>query len=493
MKTRRSVAMILILALATGIAFVGGLKTRGQVATAADEQEEARAELEATLDFAARLERVFENAAAVAGPSVVSIRSEKTVRRSTPQFRHPFEDFFDSPFDDMFPRDMLPQREREFKRRGLGSGTILDAEGHVLTNNHVVGGADELKVELADGRTFEATVIGTDEATDLAVIKLLGDVKDLPVATLGRSDDLRIGQWVLALGNPFGLSHTVSAGIVSAKGRSGIGMTTYENWIQTDAAINPGNSGGPLVNLRGEVVGINVAIVSRTGGSVGIGFAIPIDMARSILDDLKHGRKVVRGYLGVIIEDLTQDRAEMFDRETTDGVFVREVVEGGPADKAGVQAGDIIIEYDGRAVKDMQELRHRVAATEPGKQAEMVVWRDGKEVKLTVTVAKLDQADLAGGAPDWLGITVQTLTEDMARNMGRPGLKGVLVAEVAPDSLASGTVRPGDVVLSVNRQKVADAAGYNRMIGSINPERGALLRIMDGRTGRTRFVLLRRR
>jgi len=491
MRAKLSVVIVLVVGVAIGLALSVVSTKVGPPAAAADQAEAARKAIEEHRVLAAELNSIFESAAAAAGPSVVSIQTETTVVQEAPEFRTPFDEFFGNPFD-LFPRGSVPRRQRELKRRGLGSGTILDAGGHILTNNHVVGGTDKLKVELADGRVFDAKILGTDEATDLALIKIEDGIKALPVARLGDSDELRIGHWVLALGNPFGLSHTVSAGIVSATGRSGMRMLEYENFIQTDAAINPGNSGGPLVNLRGEVVGINTMILSpgRTGGNVGIGLTVPINIAKAILDDLKAGKKVRRGYLGVEIENMTPDRAEMFNYEGTDGVFVRNVRAGTPADEAGLQDGDIIMEFQGKKIQNVNNLRFRVAETEPGTEVELKVWRDGKQISVKLRLAELGAAEVAEG-PGWLGITVQTLTPEMAGNMGRDGLQGVLVAEVAPDSPAAGVVQPGDIILSVNRRRVAEARDFREAIKSIPPERGALLRVMNGRTGRTSYVLLR--
>lgn len=455
--------------------------------------EEALAELR---EFAGKFETLFQTVAGEVGPAVVLIESQKTVRVRVPtfRFRSPFDDLFGDPLRRSDPSFRAPPRERQETRRGLGSGCILDEEGHILTNNHVVAGAEELKVRLLDGRTFDARIVGTDEKTELAVIQIQGEFEDLPTCRLGDSDEIRVGQWVLAIGNPFGFKHTVTAGIVSATGRR-LGMADYESLIQTDAAINKGNSGGPLVNLRCEVIGINTAIFSRTGESLGIGFAIPINMAKDILDDLIAGREVVRGYLGVMIDDLTPEMADRFDFEGTDGALVHHVWEDTPAEEAGMQPGDIIVEYDGHGVKSQSEVRQRVAATDPGTKVKLRVWRDGEETQVTVKVGDLAEArvgSLAAGQPDWLGLRAQTLTEEMAERLGHPKLKGVLVADVEEDSPAGREgISPGNVVLSVNRIRVTSVAEYGRVIARTKPRPGVLLHVLDADSGYARFVHIR--
>ncbi|KPK65376.1 MAG: hypothetical protein AMK73_03165 [Planctomycetes bacterium SM23_32] len=455
---------------------------------------QSQEELEQLRDFAGKLETLFQTVAGEVSPAVVLIESETTVRVRVPNipFRSPFDNFFDDFFSEPFGgrpapgAPSAPQREREMKRRGLGSGCILDEEGHVLSNNHVVAGADELTVTLADGRKFSAKVVGTDEKTDLAVVKIEGDPKDLPTVRLGDSDAVKVGQWVIAIGNPFGLRHTVSAGIISATGRS-IGVAEYESLIQTDAAVNRGNSGGPLVNLRGEVIGINTAIVGPA--NLGIGFAIPSNMARDVLDDLVAGREVVRGYLGVYPKDLTPEMAQAFGFEGTNGALVDEVLEGSPAEKAGLKAGDIIVEFGGKPVESASELRRRVAATDPDTTTPVEVWRDGKELALKVTTG--DLATVVETEHDWLGLHVQTLTPEMAANLGKPGLEGVLVADVDEDSSAGTHIKPGDVILSVNRNKVNSASEYGTLMNKAKSQGGVLLRVLDSETGRARFIFIR--
>ncbi len=301
------------------------------------------------LAVAQALSRAFAAVVKKAAPAVVFIEVEKTVVRKEP---HPFP-FGPFPFDffgDDFMRRFFPQIPRKFKQRGAGSGFIVSPEGLIFTNNHVVEGADKVIVKLADGRTFKGKVVGRDPQSDVAVLKIKGH--NLPTVPLGDSDKIQVGEWVIAIGNPFGLSHTVTVGVVSAKGRSGLGITDFEDFIQTDAAINPGNSGGPLLNIRGEVIGMNTAIFSRSGGYMGIGFAIPINIVKLVAEQLVEKGKVVRGWLGVVIQDLTPALAQEFGLERTEGALVAEVLKGSPADRAGLRPGDVIVGYEGKPVKN---------------------------------------------------------------------------------------------------------------------------------------------
>ncbi|MFO8008315.1 MAG: Do family serine endopeptidase [Candidatus Brocadiia bacterium] len=497
MNKKWSIAVVMAFVLAAALIFSGILATptppsvRGQAPAAVEEQRGE--EYEELAEFAGKLERLFNRAARDVTPAVVAIQTERVERRTARAM--PFRDpFFDDFWRRRFPglEDFFggPEREYEQRKRGLGSGMILDQDGHILTNNHVVEGADELSVTLADRREFEAEMVGTDDKTDLAVIRMKGDFGELSTVTLGDSGELNVGQWVMAVGSPFGLSHTVSAGIVSAKGRSGFRVTEYEDWIQTDAAINPGNSGGPLINLRGEVVGINTFIVSSAGGNLGIGFAIPVSMATAVLDDLVAGREVERGYLGVTISDLSAEMAEMFDFEGTEGVLVQEVLEDGPAAEAGLEAGDIIVEYDGEPVTRMGELRQAVAATDPGETATVVFWRDGQEMTRRVKVGELGTAALPA---DWFGAQVRPLTEEDARDMGRPRMEGMLVLSVEPGTPAARALTEGDVILSINRQRVADRESYRRALERAREGERMLIRVLDAESGAAVYQMLRLR
>jgi serine protease Do len=410
------------------------------------------------------LSKSFEAVAASVKPAVVSVYSEKTVKFRSWDWGFPFgDDFFQRFFGNEFPkrRGEPKQREYEIPQRGEGSGMIVDKDGHILTNYHVVRNVDKIKVRLADKREFEAEIVGTDEKSDVAVIKIKGRVpRNLPTVTLGNSDDLKVGDWVLAIGAPFGLAQTVTAGIISAVGRANVGVADYEDFIQTDAAINPGNSGGPLVNMRGEVIGINTAIATSIGQFAGVGFAIPVNMAKSMLPTLLKGESVTRGYLGVNIQDISDELADQFKLSDTKGALVAQVNKDTPAEKAGLKAGDVIVKYQGKPVADTRELRNAVAATAPGTKAELTVIRNGYEKTLTVTVGKLTpeklaSADTGGSSLEKFGLTVQPLTPELAEQFGYKDDKGVLISEVASGSPAErANLQRGDLIVETNRQPV---------------------------------------
>jgi serine protease Do len=442
----------------------------------------------------------FVEVAAKAKPSVVTIYSEKTIRMPRWEFPFgedfPFRRFFEGPDT---PR-RTPPRQYEFKQTGMGSGVIVDKKGHILTNHHVIDDTDEIKVKLANGATYDAEIVGTDRRTDLAVLKLKGQLPaDLTPATLGESETLRVGEWVLAIGAPFGFAQTVTAGIISAKGRSRVGMDRdmYEDFIQTDAAINRGNSGGPLMNLRGEVIGINTAIISPVGQNAGVGFAIPIDMAKRVLRDLIASGKVTRGYLGIGIQDLTLDLAKRFGVPQAKGALVTSVSPNTPAEKAGLKPGDVILRYSGKDIEDTAHLRNLVAGTDPGKTAELVVRRDGKERTLSVTVGQLPDTEpaLAGsgtGPPSEpraaeLGLTVEPLTDARARALGYDPQPAVVVTHVRDNSPAEQQgIRPGDLILEVNRRPVATADDFDEAVGATTD---AVLLLIKNKQG-SRFVVV---
>ena len=419
-------------------------------------------------------------------PSVVNISTAKNIgspkrhqRTPNPFGSDPFEDFFDRFFQDM------PQRP--MKQRSLGSGFIISIDGYILTNNHVVSGADEIKVKLVDGREFKAETKGTDEKLDLALLKING--KDqFPLATLGDSDKIRVGEWVMAIGNPFGLEQTVTAGILSAKGRV-IGSGPYDDFLQTDASINPGNSGGPLFNSNGEVVGINTAIVS---GGQGIGFAIPINLAKNTITQLLETGKVTRGWIGVSIQVITPDLAKSFGMDEEKGALVSEVVKDGPADKAGIKSGDIIQVYDGKPVKEMAELPKMVAATPIGKEVLINLIRNGKtmEIPVTVMVLKDKENKAAANVTDKLGMRVKDLTPEMAAKMGIGETGGVLVTEVKPGGLADEAgVAKGDVIKEVNGARIATVDDYERAI--TGRQKDSFTRILLRRGGSLLFIALK--
>jgi serine protease Do len=432
-----------------------------------------------------QLQQVFVGVAERLKPSVVNINTTQKVqtrRRPEPHFRGPFREFFGEEFFERFFN--LP---REFERRSLGSGVIVDGKGFILTNNHVVERATEIRITLVDERTFEAKVIGTDSKTDLAVIQIEG-AKDLKPASLGDSDKIRTGEFVIAIGNPFGLSHTVTIGVVSATGRAGMGLTAFEDFIQTDASINPGNSGGPLLNIDGEVIGINSAIVA-TGQ--GIGFAIPINLAKEIMEQLIKTGRVTRGWLGVVIQPLTEELAEQFGVKPGAGVLIADVVEGGPADEAGVKTGDVVEMFAGMSVSDVRQLQRLVASVRPGKSVQVKVKRQKEDLTLTVTAGEMPSEEVAAVTPQSLeryGFAVQDLTSEL-RERFQVEEGGVLVSSVEPGSPAFRRgLRPGDVILEVNRQPVQSRRDLLEILRASRPHSDLLLLTQRGKS--TRFIVV---
>ena len=374
---------------------------------------------------------------------------------------NPFGGGGGDPFEQF--RHFFGQVPHNYKEHGLGSGVIVSPDGYILTNNHVAGHADEIQVTLMDKRAFTAKVIGKDPKTDIALIKI--DTKQpLPFATLGNSGRTDVGDWVMAIGSPFGFNLTVTTGIISAKGRALGG--NYDDFIQTDASINPGNSGGPLFSTDGKVIGINTAIYSSTGSSAGIGFAIPIDLAKSVMQQLKEHGKVVRGWLGVEIQEVTPALAKSFGLDAPNGALVAGVDKSGPAGKAGIQQGDIIVKFDGDVVHDEHELPEMVAQTALGKTVPVEVIRDGKHLMLTASIQELKDKQIANaagsGAPgsSW-GLTVQDLTPEIAQQLGIQNSKGVVIRNVRPDSPgAEAGLQPGDVILEVDNSKVGSSDDF---------------------------------
>jgi len=420
-------------------------------------------------------------------PTVVNIGTAKTIK---PQRRIPRQSPFGSPFgndpfQDFFDRFFEEQQPQQgFKQRSLGSGFIISDDGYILTNNHVVNGADEIKVKLSDGREFKAEVKGLDEKLDLALIKITPK-GNLPVAKLGDSDLIEVGEWVMAIGNPFGLAETVTAGIVSAKGRV-IGSGPYDDYIQTDASINPGNSGGPLFNARGDVIGINTAIVA---GGQGIGFAIPINMAKSIIPQLRDKGKVTRGWLGVSIQPVTPELAQSFNLEGEQGALVAEVLPDSPAEKAGIKPGDVVVEFNQRKISEMNELPRIVAATEVGKTVQLKVIRDKKPETVTVTIERLKDGDHEDPAavPGSLGLTVKLLTKELASQLRIKDASGLVVTEVKAGSpVSEAGVQRGDIVREINGQKLTSLADYDRAVAAVKS--GEMVRILVKRGERHLYV-----
>jgi serine protease Do len=425
-------------------------------------------------------------------PAVVNIHTSKVVKPSsqqTPFFNDPFfRQFFGDQFGQAQPR---PEREQS-----LGSGVIVSSDGIILTNNHVIDGASDIKVDLSDKRQFTAKLVGTDPKSDIAVLKI--DATGLPTLPLGDSTKLQVGDMVLAIGDPFGIGETATMGIVSATGRGGLGIENYEDFIQTDAAINPGNSGGALIDLHGSLVGINTAILSHgSGGNEGIGFAIPINMARQVMDQIvAHGR-VVRGYLGVYIQSLTPELARQFGLSQGGGVLVGDVTAGTPASKAGLKKGDVIFELNGQPVSDNNQLSLRVSQTNPGTPVKLKIWRDGKAQDVNVTLgelpeksAKMGPGENSGGALE--GVEVQDLTPDVEEQLDLPaGTRGVVVVSVDPaSSAAAAGLERGAVIQEVNHKAVNNVQQYKQALAS-GENKSVLLLVNEG--GVTRYMAIETR
>ncbi|MDR2549581.1 MAG: DegQ family serine endoprotease [Desulfobulbus sp.] len=443
-----------------------------------------------------RSAKAFSSVVKKAGPAVVYVGVEKeTSAKGMPQFPDMFNDpFFERFFGPQFrhPRTNPKQDKRTFKQQAAGSGFIISGDGYILTNNHVVEEASKITVRLADKREFQAKVVGTDPQSDVAVIKI--DAKDLPVLPLGNSDKLEVGEWVIAIGSPFELSQTVTVGVVSAKGRNRMGITDYENFIQTDAAINPGNSGGPLLNIRGEAVGINTAIFSRSGGYMGIGFAIPINMAKSIEQQLRKSGKVTRGWLGVMIQDVNEELAKSFGGKAG-GALITEVSDDSPAKKSGLLQGDIVMSINGEPVADVADLRNKIAMTPPNTDLKLHILRDGTEKDLVVAVGEqpADMGALAkkmtGTTLGEFGLTLQDLTKEVAEQFGYAKDQGVLIADVDADSPAAELgLQSGMLIEEVNRARVRNLKELQQTLKKAGSAKQILLRVRSGE--QSQYVVL---
>jgi len=427
-------------------------------------------------------------------PTVVNIRTAKTIKPKQrirhPQQQNPFGNNF---FDDFFNRyfDEMPQ-QRPHREQSLGTGFIISSDGYILTNNHVVNGADEVMVKLSDGREVKGEIKGSDEKVDLALIKI-NEKEKLPFAELGDSDNLEVGEWVMAIGNPFGLSHTVTAGIVSAKGRV-IGSGPYDDFIQTDASINPGNSGGPLFNAEGRVIGVNTAIISGGGG--GIGFAIPISMAKTIVSQLRESGKVTRGYLGVRFQPLTADLAKSFGLESDKGALIASVEKDTPAEKAGLKAGDVIVEFDGKQITEGNELPRYVAATPIDKKVRILIYRDGAKQDISLVVGKLNDKDGEPGSDsskenDKIGVTVEEIKKDLADRLGLRDSKGLVITEVKPGTSAEEAgVAVGSIVIEINGRRPDTIKAYYALVATL--KKGDVMRLLLRRPdGTAHYVALK--
>jgi len=474
MEQKRYFKTVLI-ALVMAVAMLGA----GYGVSIAVKRSDAPVSTAPTLSETPMVPANFSDLAEHVRPGVVNIQVVKKVKnvgfRNFPG--HPFGG--QNPFGDFFGPFSQGNPPGGFEQRGVGSGFIMSREGYILTNNHVVEDADQIKVKLANGKEYEGKVLGRDPKTDLALVKIEGSA-DLQPLKLGNSDGLKVGSWVVAVGSPFGLEQTVTAGIVSAKGRV-IGSGPYDDFIQTDASINPGNSGGPLVNMKGEVVGINTAIVAEAQG---IGFAIPINMAQEIASQLEDKGHVTRGWLGVNIQKVTPELAKSFGLQDTKGALVAQVVPNSPAEKAGIEQGDIILEFDGKAVADSRELSRIVASTPVGKSVTVKVSRDGKMTDRQVKLGELEEKAEVTKAPSThkrLGITVQNVTPEIAQELGLKNVTGVVVTEIEPGSPASDAgIQTGDVIREVSRKPVKDVEDFIQKIEKAKDRDTVLLFVQRG-------------
>lgn len=430
----------------------------------------------------------FAQLAEEAAPSVVNISAVRVQRTGPMPFEMPFGQ--QDPFKDFFEWFFRDQMPKEHRQKSLGSGFLIDSEGLILTNNHVVEKSEQISVTLADESEFPARIVGRDPKTDLALIRIESDQQFTPLP-LGDSDRTDVGDWVVAIGNPFGLGNTVTAGIVSAKGRI-IGAGPYDDFIQTDASINPGNSGGPLLNTAGEVVGINTAIFSQTGGNIGIGFAIPVNMAKDLLPQLKEG-KVVRGWIGVAIQEMTPELMDKLDLKKEKGALVADITPEGPADKAGIQRGDVIVSFAGKEIEAMKDLPYLVASTPIGKTVSVEVIRKGERKTLDLTVEELEEekkAPRVGKARADLGMRLEEITPELAQRYGLSETSGLLVVQVRNNTPAEEAgLRQKDIILEVEQTPVTDLETFNQIVARY--EKGDTILFLINRQGRTLYLTLK--
>lgn len=480
-------AMMLILGFIGGMVIASkfGLTFEGSKYKESAGVAQAQAVSSEGRSIADQLSEAFESASQKVNPSIVPIFAEQVVEAEN-LFTFPEDQFRDFFGDDFFKRffGTPPEHEKQTVH-SLGSGVIVSKDGYILTNNHVVDGAEKLTVVLADQKKYPAKLVGTDPQTDVAVIKV--DAKDLTAVTLGNSDGVKVGQWVIAVGNPFQLMHTVTAGIISAKGRSEMGLADYEDFIQTDASINPGNSGGALADLDGNVIGINTAINSPSGGNVGIGFAIPINMASQVMEALISEGKVTRGYVGLLLQDIDQDLAKAMKLKSSEGALVGDVSAGGPADKAGIRRGDVIIEMNGKKVENSMQLRNLVAQTKPETSVEFTLIREDRQMQVKVLLGERPKELRAGRQQQEkqpkeqtyqkLGLSVQTLTPDVADQLGYKNMEGVVVTDIATGSPAEDAgLQEGDLIMEVDGVKVRTDTDFKSAVSRLKSgDSGALL------------------
>lgn len=488
--TKSIVAAVAIISLLLGMQFASDQDANEASDYTASTSNEASAESAQNIPIRtlADFNNAIVNIAERTNPTVVTITTEMTVRQ---QVRSPFEFFFDNPGNQ--------QRERQV--RGLGSGVIVDTrEGYIITNNHVIENADEITVRMFNDNEYSAEVVGADPASDIAVLKV--DADDMPSIPLGDSDSIRVGEMVLAIGSPLqqNLAHTVSQGIVSASGRSFVGLNLYENYIQTDAAINPGNSGGALINMDGELVGINTAIASRSGGSQGIGFAIPVNMVKSVMEDLIEDGRVTRAYLGIQLGgEVDRTMARALDMETPRGFIIGNVEQGGPADEAGLKSGDVVVELNGEPVKNFYDFRIQIANSSPGTEVDLGIYRDGEEMTVTVELGELNPEEIASVDPqveqelrESLGFEVSNLTDNMRQQLGlEQSVNGVVVAEIQQQSRAYRQgLRQGDVIMQIGNQVIENENQFYTIMQQYLETGNDAILMRINRQGRNMFVAI---
>jgi len=494
-KKRVYLGVIFVLALGVFVGLVLSSHLEIMTTSAAKSQISAK-----SIDILTQLSDAQSEVAAVATPSVVNISTTRVVKSREDTTYDLFDDpFFRKFFGDQFPRPNVP---KEHKEQSLGSGVIVTEDGYIITNNHVIEKADEIKILLSNKKDYKAKLIGADPKTDIAIIKI--EAKGLTALPWGDSNKLKVGEIVFAIGNPFGLNQTVTMGVIGAVGRANVGIADYEDFIQTDAAINPGNSGGALVNARGELIGINTAILSRTGGYQGIGFAVPSSMAKQVMDSLVKYKKVVRGWLGVSIQEVTSDLAEEFGVKDLKGALVSGVMKKSPAEKAGIRQGDVILQYNGKVVEDTGHLRNMVSQTPIGTTVKMKLFRSKKELEVDVAIAELPKklADTSSRGEEseegsdeensaLAGLAVKDLTPELARRFGfEENEKGVVVVKVEPGSrLFEAGVRQGDLLLQINQKSIANLQEYGKVIAKIKTKERMLLLIR--RKGQDLFVTVK--
>jgi serine protease Do len=435
--------------------------------------------------------RAFSEIVNAVSPAVVNISTTKVIRRdSRSLFEDPFFDLF-TPFYDL-------RAPKKWKEQSLGSGVIVSPDGYIITNNHVVEKGEEIKVTLLDRRTFKGKIVGADPKADIAIVRI--DANNLPTLSWGDSEKLQVGEFVLAIGNPYSLSHTVTMGIISAVGRANVGIADYEDFIQTDAAINPGNSGGPLVNIKGELIGINTAIFSRTGGYQGIGFAVPSNMVRLIMDQLVQSGKVTRGWIGVTIQELTPELSKKFGIEKSNGALVSDVAKASPAERAGITRGDVILEFNSKEVKDVSSLRNMVAQSKVGSEISMKILRSGKKYAVKVFIVELPR-EVAEVVPSQLpndadaellaGLTVMDLTKEIIKQLGfSKDEKGVIVVRIEPGSPADeAEIKKGDIIKEIDKRVIENMEDFNKVVSRIEKEEAVLLFVNRG--GKRFYVILK--